>query len=680
MKKRLKNIISISIILSIFFMTSVAPAYAALQTLDQATAAKNAAAKNALNWGVQASKQAAKCAIGFGAKLAIGALTSLIAGLLSPNVSTVDYSKQSADALDKCISSVAIGLAKDQIVKITQSTMNWINTGLAGNPLYVSDINSLVTKTENEVISGELSVLRDSQYAQMYPYGRDFASAQIQTQRSSSDNLYGLKSDILNSLTVGSDIQSYANNFAQGGWNGWVSLTQNPQNNPLGFNMLATDQLALQKEQAVANVKADVAQGGGYQSKKECVEYGITAAQAASKTAAMTELDNQGGADNGVAALNAANATLIAAKTAYNNLPIAFNAQHPGANPTEEALIAQAKKDMDAAQVAVDIASSQNAKYDEAYAYTHNSAGQECTKYETVTPGSTIKDQVSQVVTSPVTQLELVRTLDDALGAVLDGLMGKLQDAGLKGIDELFNTEKSTVPVMSLNSSGELIMGDSTSDGSRNTGGFDLKDLGNTYTEVADNEGDYTLNTTTGLFKGVGANNGNYVLDKKGVIQTQIDFIALAKQNLELFKKIMPALGQLDYCIPGPNPNWESNSQIIDMGLQTYVDPLHSDWGNRAGKYMLDLKDIYSNIMNKTYGPSSPMMNDSNDNCLNGATNPPSCNLNATYSTTTTVCSNRSADNPPTCDRNDANRTCVNGKNYPGCTTGTGTIEQPSLR
>ena len=642
-------------------MTSVAPAYAALQTLDQATAAKNAAAKNALNWGVQASKQAAKCAIGFGAKLAIGALTSLIAGLLSPNVSTVDYSKQSADALDKCISSVAIGLAKDQIVKITQSTMNWINTGLAGNPLYVSDINSLVTKTENEVLSGELSVLRDSQYAQMYPYGRDFASAQIQTQRSSSDHLSGLQSDILNSLTEGSDIQSYANNFAQGGWNGWVSLTQNPANNPLGFNILATDQLALQKEKAVANVKADVAQGNGYQSKKECVEYGITAAQAAAQTATMTELDNQGGADNGVAALNTANAALISAKQDLTSL------QNSNASQSD---LNQAQLDVSNAQSAVTAASLQNAKYDEAYAYTHDSSGKVCTQYETVTPGSTIKDQVSQVVTSPVTQLELVRTLDDALGAVLDGLMGKLQDAGLKGIDELFNTEKSTVPGMSLNSSGELIMGDSTSDGSRNTGGFDLKDLGNTYTEVADNEGDYTLNTTTGLFKEVGTNNGNYVLDKKGVIQTQTDFIALAKQNLELFKQIMPALGQLDYCIPGPNPNWETNSQTIDVDLQT------NDKNIDQGKYMMSLKDIYSNIMNKTYGPSSPMMNDSNDNCLNGATNPPSCNLNATYSTTTTVCSNRSADNPPTCDRNDEKRTCVNGKNYPGCSTGTGTTQQ----
>lgn len=726
MKKQIKNIIYISIIFSFLFVSSATTVFASYtQTASQQNISNNAKAKAALSWSVQGAKAVSKCAIGFAAKAAISGLTNLVLSLLKigPEVSVKDQSAQNAEALANCVASVAVGLAKDQIVKITKSTFNWINTGLGGDPLYVSNMSNLLNRIENTVISSELSVFRDSQYAEMYPYGRDFASAQIQTQRSMSDHLYGLQSSLFDSLTIDDQalnaadkLASYSHNFAQGGWNGWLSLTQNPQNNPLGFNMLATDQLAYQKEVAVTAKKEEVTAGGGIQDKKECVQYGVTTKKAEATTAANKTWGSFDAKDEAYDDLNIATNNLNVAKTKlasdqkdYAGIPSQPNFWTPETTAALADKISVDKTNVKTAQAAYDTASSNVNKSAEAFKYTHNDkTGEECTKYETVTPGSVIKDQLSKVITSPVVQLELVHTLEDALGSVLDNLMGKLQDNGIKRIDELFNTEKSTVPSMALNSSGELIMGE-TGSGSRNTGAFDLKDLGNTYVEVGeesgtgtwkgisgsgsgtwtngtgtggagtgtwgsatvggtwssgDNTNKYgtftgsngsgtwtatigiggtgvanwtgtkngnfkleTEGTLAGTFTDVGTGNGNYILDKKGVIQIQIDYIVAAEQNITLFNNIMPALGELDYCIPGPNPNWEQNSGDIYMDQQSWTQ---NATNTRNSKYILSLYDTYKTSINSTYGPTSPMLNNSTSGfCVNGATNPPACTMGA---------------------------------------------------
>ena len=741
MKKQLKNIICASIILSLLFVVSVSHVSAALETAAMATQRKNEAAKNALTWGVQATKQASKCAIGFGVKLAVGALTGLISSLLSTEVATSDSSQQMTTALQDCISSVAVGLAKAQIVKITKSTMTWINTGLGGNPLYAPDVNNLVNQVEDSLMTTELATFRDSQYAEMYPYGRDFASAQIQTQRSGSDHLAILQSTLFNAITTDDQglsaadkLNSYAHNFAQGGWNGWLSLTQNPQNNPLGFNMLATDELAYQRESAVINKKEEIARGGGVQDKKECVQYGVTRKAATNTTTANQAFGSIEANKEAYAELKTATNTLNQAKLNYDYL------SKQSQTETTAITLAGLKKDMETAQTDYNAALDKTSKADKAFAYTHNDKGEECTQYETVTPGSVIKDQISRVVTSPVVQLELVRTLDDALGAVLDGLMGKLQDSGLKNIDELFNTETSSVPGMSLNSSGELIMGDATSNGS--TGGFDLKDLSNKYREVGAGNGNYLLDKTDKYIATTGGNYvktgtvynqvlwgagsyshvpytytkvadglGDYVLDKEGVLQLQDDYTTKAGQNLEKFKDVMPALGKLDYCIPGPNPNWEQNSQDVYMDLQTrsqqkenssvYADCndgfIFKGWFTGKGcqaivdnrdadnkrinmeiqttPYILSLYDSYKNMVNSEYGPNSPMLDNNSNGCINGGTNPPACDQGTTSTTSVTVCANGADINfGSDCLYLNAN-TCVNGKDpRHGCQSGTGQL------
>ena len=696
MNKKFKKIIQISIILSLLFMISGTPVLAVQMTQTQMNAQKNAAAKNGLDWGVQATKAVSKCAIGFGVNLGVSALANLLSGLISPDVATKDNSAAFRESFSKCISSVAIKLAKDQIVKITKSTLNWINTGLQGDSLFVQDAKALLNKTGNSAISAEIGILRDSKYSEMYPYGRSFASAQIDTARNMDDHLYALQSTLFSALTIDDKIvntadklDSYANNFAEGGWNGWLSLTQNPANNPLGFNMLASDQLAFQKEVAQQAIKDKLAANGGILDATECVQYGITKAGADANTATMKDLQsgdsNTTGSDELQSQLNIAKTNL---DLLTNGIPLpdgTYSGKVDQSTP-------EGKKQVDDAQQKVwDLEANlkdATSKEDSVYKYTHDKNGNECSKYTTITPGSVIKDQVSRVLQSPMVQLEAAKTLDDGLGALMDGLLGKLQDAGIKGIDELWNTNPSTVPGMALNSSGELLMGDSASNDT-NSGGFDLKDLGSVYTDPTTNpipkgEGSYVLEYKDipgyKFIEDIKGENGHfepttiknapvyreatatdpdykkiYNLEKTGVIKRQTDYIKKSQAFLNLIPDVPEKLGKLDYCIPGPNPNWEENSQDVYSDIQSrsmqtknssklpfcdYIwitspnnDPVTQNKrycleelnaynldNNRINAevdltpYILSLYDIYKNTINSVYGPTSDMLNPQNAN------------------------------------------------------------------
>lgn len=47
---------------------------------------------------------------------------------------------------------------------------------------------------------------------------------------------------------------------------------------------------------------------------------------------------------------------------------------------------------------------------------------------------------------------------------------------------------------------------------------------------------------------------------KKGLITLQKDYIDAVKASQAELEHIMPALGALDYCIPGPNPGWRTEA------------------------------------------------------------------------------------------------------------------------
>jgi hypothetical protein len=157
-------------------------------------------------------------------------------------------------------------VAKQVLAKMTQATINWINTDFHGQPLFLENPDSFF----RDIAKSELKSLVDlfGYNTLLYPFGKDFALSAI--------NAYKTQFAINAQYTLNSVMNSalYRTNFNYGGWNAFLINTQYPQNNYLGFRMLATEELAFRLRgtvQSVAeNQRSLLQQGLGFLSPQMC--------------------------------------------------------------------------------------------------------------------------------------------------------------------------------------------------------------------------------------------------------------------------------------------------------------------------------------------------------------------------------------------------------------------------
>ncbi len=139
--------------------------------------------------------------------------------------------------------------ARRLLSKITQNTINWINTGFHGNPLYIENSKSFF----GDIAKTEVRTLVDlfGYDSHRFPFGKDFALSVINSyQRQLADNAEYSLSRVINDPVL---LRAYQSDFNVGGWNTFFLNTQYPQNNYIGFNMLATETLARRLEGTVQN-------------------------------------------------------------------------------------------------------------------------------------------------------------------------------------------------------------------------------------------------------------------------------------------------------------------------------------------------------------------------------------------------------------------------------------------
>jgi len=505
---------------------------------------------------------------------------------------------KAAEATQKrtqCLDGIAQTLAKNQLTAMTRSTVNWINSGFNGDPMYVLNITTLTNSLEKNILEKEVNKFKDKN--RRYPYGSDFARSVIKGYKSGSsfksgpknftDNLtsdlgaflsppdtydstgtYGGETTKTAQQIAIEETERFSNDFSVGGWNGWNALTQRDQNNPLGFTMLASQSLSDQEAEKTEEIKEEISTGDGFLSQKKCVLY-----------ERYTLLDGE----------------------VQPLLKITPDGKFETA--TSKTIVEK--------------------EYDK------------CVKFETVTPGSLIEEKASTALGTPERQLELAKSINDVLNALFTALLDKLFSQGFsslssgqyefgdnmgfgEGSNWLEDTEPSNDPY------------ESVSGGGYTNGSFDLtRDLGNTYIyNIRKSFGKWDADKNIpGLYPNIAPvgrrstapgsesssnvfydvsvagntkliNNGfngwavgdrafwdgkewqNWKKDmanpikKRGVIQIQKDYVVAAKEILMFLPNVMPKLGELDYCIPGPNPSWEANIVEYETGFITWANTL----------------------------------------------------------------------------------------------------------
>lgn len=157
-----------------------------------------------------------------------------------------------------------------------------------------------------------------------------------------------------------------------------------------------------------------------------------------------------------------------------------------------------------------------------------------CIKYETVTPGSVIAAQVEATTTSHIRQLEQADQINEVLGAFFDQLLNTIFSKGLSSIG-------------------------ARGDGQWGSGGFGTN-------VVLGSNGQPISSANTGVLGYQSSSAGGYdVADfdisrpqqLRGILQSQYDYLNHSTDSRVALNRILPTLGALDYCMPGPNPTWK---------------------------------------------------------------------------------------------------------------------------
>src|ERR1035437_915885 len=161
-------------------------------------------------------------------------------------------------------------IEKQALQSMTKSITGWINNGFHGSPLFLMNSDSFfhdIAKTEIKTLVNEFGYDPNR-----FPFGQAFALNTINAYKraADADAAYSLSAVMTNPIML----RNYQNNFNTGGWNGFLINTQYPQNNYLGFQMLATDKLARQlqgtTQNAAQKVQTTLNQGLGFLSPQKC--------------------------------------------------------------------------------------------------------------------------------------------------------------------------------------------------------------------------------------------------------------------------------------------------------------------------------------------------------------------------------------------------------------------------
>ncbi len=321
----------------------------------------------------------------------------------------------SQNTVENCLNAIAVSLAKKQLVEMTKNTMNWINTGFGGDPLYVTNTNRLMTSITDRILTEEINFFKNADPYD-YPYGRDYArslSSSYLAEKNFRDSLkftlgnyiQGNSSDVLN---------NYSNDFASGGWDAWLGFTQFDQNNPIGFNIMASDKETEEEEKKVQEQKEELAYSDGILSPKKCVKH------------ATTKGDEKQTALN---ALSQAQSNLSVAQKKYDEAVINYSRNHSEEN---NSIVEKTNNGLSMAKTAYDkalsTANSLNIKITD-------TEEEECLEWEVVTPGSLIKDTISEYITSPARQTEMVKSINDLLYSLFNKMFSKFQTEGLASLE-----------------------------------------------------------------------------------------------------------------------------------------------------------------------------------------------------------------------------------------------------
>lgn len=454
-------------------------------------------------------------------------------------------------------------LAKKFLEQTTTSTINWINTGFHGRPLFVENPGSFFKDIAKSEIRGFVDTIG---YNSLYfPFGRQTALQTIGAykQQFESNAQYSL-SKVINDPAL---LVSYRNNFNIGGWNGFLINTQYPQNNYLGFQIMMSDEIGRRLEgttQSVADRTQDALQQGlGFLSQQTCP----------SNPNYNNELDPY-------------NRPAFKYTTPYNP-PASIPLNVLGNESFSENLRRNQER-----LAAYDAQYQANKKA----AYADWETENVCPGgLVTVTPGSIAANSIMNALGSPLRQGELSSAMGNSLSAIFDNLINHFANKGLTALATKINPQPE-IDEWSYegNTLGSPAGGNNTTWNSGPDEEIVLIDFKKQL------EGKTLMLDSTGAIirEEIGnTGNGTYIPGDIANTETEIKLMDNASTTepgiLQLLGQIWPQTQALDVCQPGPDLDW--NKRITEESNRNSMK-LQENMSNADGNKAADAQLVFGEL------------------------------------------------------------------------------------
>lgn len=177
--------------------------------------------------------------------------------------------KQTLSWAQKLLEQTLKILAKKLLADMTQATVNWINSGFHGSPLFLENPESFFKDIAKWQVKQFVDMIGYDDFR--FPFGKQTALNVIASYK----NQFGINAQhTLSKVINDPDLFIQYQDFNRSGWDGFLINTQYPQNNYLGFNMMVQESLGSQLTgtlQAPAEKVRDVLQQGmGFLSPQTC--------------------------------------------------------------------------------------------------------------------------------------------------------------------------------------------------------------------------------------------------------------------------------------------------------------------------------------------------------------------------------------------------------------------------
>ncbi len=475
---------------------------------------------------------------------AISAINSAFSGTTAVNTttSTVISVKNVAQEIAK---QILMTVARRLLKEMTKSTVNWINSGFHGSPLFLENPKSFfkdIAKSEVKNFVNEIGY-----NSLRFPFGKQVALNVINSYKTQAliNEEYTL-SRVINDPYL---LNRYRNDFNFGGWNGFLINTQYPQNNYLGYQLMATDRLAqaLQgtTQTAAQGVRETLQQGMGFLSPQTC-----STNPAYSKA---NETYNQFNKPSFVYKVPRDDAYQNAVNDLYNN---------PDNLSTE------------AWQVAWNGAERSRIDYETRYDAAQASAKTEWEKTNVcppkpdgspglvnTTPGSVVGAQITKALGGAQDQASLAAALGNSLSAVFDALINHFMEKGLNALASKINPQ---APKDNWDYYGNTLGSPTNANSNDIWSGPDQEIILSDFkTEVAD-----------------------------GIANTTLE-LALMGNIAQTISQTWPKIRELDMCLPGPDINWEERTDNeMNRNSQKLQGKLNDSDGEKAAAAQLTLNAL----------------------------------------------------------------------------------------